>query len=196
VTIDCGSRGGSRRPLIAACIAFVLILAACGGGSSVQTNVTPVTASPVATATAITGQSLERPRVEPTTPSPQTAAEILASLQAAGLPIDATIVFDASTDANQLLGRPGQYTGKASFHDSRLAAPSTSLTIDSGGSIETFASTADAQRRYDYIVGLGQASSLLVEYDYLKGTALLRIAHALTPDQANAYSTAFTQIVG
>lgn len=49
-----------------------------------------------------------------------TADQVVDGLRAAGLPIGEVQVFDASNDPNSQLGRPGQYTSKASFADTRI----------------------------------------------------------------------------
>jgi hypothetical protein len=48
--------------------------------------------------------------------------------------------YTDATDPNHLLGRPGQYTSKVNFVDSRLAPPSNPALIDvnDGGSVEAF----------------------------------------------------------
>ena len=45
---------------------------------------------------------------------------IVDALSASDLPITNLEVFDAETDPNSLLGRPGQYTVKVSWEDGRL----------------------------------------------------------------------------
>jgi integrase len=44
-------------------------------------------------------------------------AEVIAGLKREGMPIGATRFYTPSSDPNHLLGRPGQYTGKANFKD-------------------------------------------------------------------------------
>ncbi len=66
----------------------------------------------------------------------------------------------------------------------------TPESLDDGGSVEVFANAADAQARSTYIDSLGKASPLFVEYDYLAGTALVRLSHVLTPDQGSGYKQA------
>jgi hypothetical protein len=98
--------------------------------------------------------------------------------------------YTAESDDNHLLGRPGQYVSKANFHDSRLEK-SGEFDIDGGGSIETFASSDDAQKRYDYVHAITTSSPLFAEYEYPNGLVLLRLSHVLTPKQAKAYKSAF-----
>src|SRR5665647_137930 len=63
-----------------------------------------------------------------------TAAEVLDGLKSAGLPIGNAVEYTAETDTNKLLGRPGQYTGKANFEDTRIDEDTQSLN----DSIEVF----------------------------------------------------------
>lgn len=114
------------------------------------------------------------------------------------MPIDQTVTYDASTDVNSLLGRPGQYTAKASFHDSRLdeASDPKELGVDDGGSIETFASQDDAQRRYDYVDRITKGAAIFAEYHYLEDGVFLRLSKSLTPDQAAEYEIALKAMLG
>lgn len=122
------------------------------------------------------------------------AAGIAARLKAAGLPIGTVTVYTAATDPNHLLGRPGGYTSKVAFVDTRTSATgakdSTPGSIDLGGSVEVFADSADAKARFDYGQKVEKAMPMLTEYDYLSGPVLLRVSKVLTPDQAAAYKKA------
>lgn len=119
---------------------------------------------------------------------PKPSAEhVIKQLQAAGVPIDASQELTATNDPNKLLGRPGQYTGKAFFHDTRLPAEKNSLhpelmDSDSGGSVEVFASEADAKRRAEYVRSITQGNALFAEYSYLHGTVFIRVTKKLTPE--------------
>jgi hypothetical protein len=116
--------------------------------------------------------------------------QVIAALKSAGLPIGGVRSYTASTDPNKLLGRPGQYTGKANFRDRRLA-PTKDFDTTSGGSVETFENRDDAKRRYDYVSAITKGSPLFAEYDYLEGNTFLRLSHELTPAQAKVYEEAF-----
>lgn len=126
-------------------------------------------------------------------PKPPTTDDVLARLTAAHLPVDATTVFTAETDSNHLLGRPGQYIAKVSWHDSRVAAPvdPKSLGVSDGGGVEIFASSADRAPREEYLRRVSKAASIFVEYtDEVGAFTLLRQSHDLTPDQAAEYRKA------
>lgn len=150
-----------RRAAIAvAALAAILVLAACGGGDD-------------------DGGS-----------NPTSAEDVVLELRAAGLPIGEYVVYDEQTDPNDLLGRPGQYTGKANFHDERLEFDED-FDTSSGGAVEVFADREDAQVRKDYVDAISQAGPMFVQYSYLQGTVLLRVAGDITPTDAAAYESAF-----
>lgn len=124
---------------------------------------------------------------------PPDANAVVDKLSAAGLPVSDRMTYDASNDVNKILGRPGQYVGKTSFRDTRLTVESADFSMDDGGTLETFATAADAKRRFDYVDGISQ-SPLFAEYHWLRGTTLLRVSHRLTPDQAKEYEAAFMKV--
>ena len=119
--------------------------------------------------------------------------QVIGALRRAGLPIGRVRYYTAANDVNKLLGRPGQYIGKANFRDTRIR--STGFDVDDGGSVETFANKGDAARRYRYVDAVTNSSSLFVEYHYLEGTVFLRLSHELTPAQAKQYERAFRKAV-
>ena len=126
-----------------------------------------------------------------------TPKQAITKLRAAGLPIGAYRIYTASNDPNDLLGRPGQYVGKANFQDRRVPASARLGKFDTsaGGSIEVFASTEDAKRRYRYVRAVTQGmAGAYVEYDYLEGRGFLRLSAHLTPRQVRSYERAFLRI--
>lgn len=125
--------------------------------------------------------------------------QVIKQLQDAGVPIDASQELTAANDPSELLGRPGQYTGKAFFHDARLPAEKNSLhpeliDADSGGSVEVFASEADAKSRADYVRAVTESSGMFAEYSYLRGAVFIRVTAKLTPDQVAVYESAATSL--
>lgn len=118
-----------------------------------------------------------------------TAAEVVAELEDAGLPIEAVTVYDETTDPNELLGRPGQYTAKAAFRDGRLPddLDPTELVV---GDVETFDNRDALGNRADYLEGFADNAFLGGWYQYLAGHAILRVTFDLPPDQAAEYETA------
>lgn len=155
-------------------IMLMVLLVGCGGGGAASEASAPPASSP-----------------SPSVEKPLTAEAVVAALQAAGLPIGEVKVYTADSDPNALLGRPGQYAGKAAFHDSRIddtAAPA--FDVQRGGSVEFFGSAGDARQRADYIATVTQGIAPLLEYDYQHGKILLRLSHQLTPEQAAEYEAA------
>ena len=165
----------ARRALVV--LAGLVSLLACGGsqGASSSSNPSP---SP--------------------SPSPVllTAAQVVTKLQAGGMPVGQITVFTAASDQNNLLGRPHQYTGKATWVDTSLAAPFDPTDIDAGGSVEVFALVGDLQTRSQYIANIAKVP-LFAEYDYIStaGLVLLRLSGKLTPDQAQKYVTVVKQFL-
>lgn len=155
----------------AAVLAALLTLAACSSSAPPSPAGPAVTAAPAATAV--------------------TAASTLTRLQHAGLPVKQAAVYRAADDPNHLLGRPGGYTSKVAFVDTRLTDPGGQPgDVVNGGGIEVFASTGDATARDKYVSGIAKSVAFLSEYDYQSGRVLLRLSHLLTPTQAAAYQHA------
>lgn len=169
------------RATIMFLLAGVFLLAGCGTGSSSVA----VAAQPTATST-------------PSTPHlGKSADQILAELKAKGLPIGDTFTYTAANDPNNLLGRPGQYISKDNFKDTRISSSDTGvdISVGDGGAVETFANTADAQKRFAYLQSISTSgNAMFAEYEYLDGVTILRISSQLTPDQAKEYQTALKSI--
>jgi hypothetical protein len=98
------------------------------------------------------------------------------------------VAYTATTDPNHLLGRQGEYTSKVNW-----GSDGTDQTAATGGSIEVFADAADAQARLQYLQAFKPPFG--DGYDYLTGTALLRLAAGYTPTQAATLKAAFTGAV-
>ena len=62
-----------------------------------------------------------------------------------------------------------------------------------GGGIDAFPTAASARARYEYLKGFQPPFG--DGYDFLSGTAILRLSQYLTPAQARAYRTAFAAAV-
>ena len=169
--------------------AFLLtLLAACGGTSTTTGSSSSPTQPPAVTS------------LPTATPTPQaahagkSADQIVKELQAHGLPVGAITVYTDKNDPNNLLGRPGQYISKASFKDTRIGNV-VDFGVSTGGSVEVFASTTDAQYRFTYLQALSTSGNpLFAEYEYLDGVAILRVSSQLTPGEAKAYETAFKAV--
>lgn len=103
-------------------------------------------------------------------------------------------VYTASTDPNDLLGRPGGYASKSDFTDDR-AKPDLDDEVQKGGSVEVYDDPAEAEERGKYIADtLGKMKIFGTEYHYLKGGILLRVSGELTPGQAAEYEAALNKL--
>jgi hypothetical protein len=130
----------------AALLAFVCPLAGCGSGTKSDTGAKSDTTRPVQF-----GDILD-------------AGSLVGLFQANGLPVGKYQVYNASTDPNSLLGRPGLYTSKSNFTDTRIDqsgfAGEKTIDTEQGGSVEVFASEGDAKQRADYVRSITRGSSL------------------------------------
>ncbi|MGW7612554.1 hypothetical protein ACWGKW_35950 [Streptomyces sp. NPDC054766] len=99
----------------------------------------------------------------------------------------------AENDPNHLLGRPGEYTSKVTFSDSWVQASQVTGAdpgvVERGGAVEAFADASDARARAEYIRGIAKSSPAFTEYDYVHGSALVRVSRYLTPKQAARYES-------
>jgi hypothetical protein len=133
------------------------------------------------------------PTARSTSAAPPSTDAVIAHLKKAGVPIGEVQTYDASTDGNHLLGRPGQYIAKASWHDSRLDADAD-FNVPGGGTVEVFDSATALQMRQQYVEALTQGNALLAQYIYGSGLALIRVSSLLTPDQAKQYQQALMSL--
>jgi hypothetical protein len=120
-----------------------------------------------------------------------TAEELVLALASNGLPIGERVAWTADTDPNHLLGRPGFYDSKASWHDLRLPVLGQwDGKVDDGGSLEVFSDLQAAVWRADALRYNGLVEPSLAEYDMLVCNAVLRLSRRLTPPQAWQYAVA------
>jgi hypothetical protein len=121
-----------------------------------------------------------------------TAQQVVAQLAQRVPTVKPGVVYTAATDPNHLLGRPGQYTSKATFTDSRITpgfldGPNS---VGRGGSVEAFPDEQAAQNRSKYLQAVAASFPAAVEYDYTSGPVLVRVGKILTPAQASEYQKA------
>jgi hypothetical protein len=163
-----------------ACLLPGLMLA---GGCAKETQMAPEESKTIPAETAT------EPEAEPeSTSGPLTSDEIVAAFKAAGLAIGKVEIYDAENDPNELLDRPGQYTAKFNFADTRLEQLGEDVT---GGSIESFENEKDMQNRIDYVKSITESTPMFAEYQYTNGLMFLRLDKGLTPDQASEYDEVF-----
>jgi hypothetical protein len=111
------------------------------------------------------------------------------SLGGSGLPVEALVIYTPETDPNHLLGRPGQYTGKISWHDVRAGDMDTT---DLESTVEFYPTLASLQSRATYLQKLSDASATIFGQYLLEDDSRLLLMHlpfALTPDQVAEYQT-------
>lgn len=177
----------NRATHAAAAVATVILLAGCSTVSS-----TPK-AAPGGPASASSQASAPAP-----SKAAADAAGAFATISAAVPTAKLGGTVTAESDPNHLLGRPHQYTSKITFTDSRIPTTDTDgLKADDlqrGGSIETFATPADAKTRHDYIQAATSTIPALTEYGYLHGTTLIRVSRLLAPAQAGDYEKAAAKL--
>jgi hypothetical protein len=117
----------------------------------------------------------------------RTAEQIVVAFKQAGLPIVGYTVYTADIDEAHLLGRPGQYTSKASFSDRRLVGDGGERTgLDTGGVVEVFASAPNAVRRAARLAGSGPL--------YRHGAVLLRLDPRLSSQAAARYQAVLDRL--
>ena len=124
---------------------------------------------------------------------PPEAAEVVEELRDEGLPVSESETYTAENDPNELLGRPAQYVGKATFMDTRLPPDELvgeGFDVANGGSVESFDNEDDAIARQEYLNAVTQSVPAFAEYTYRQGTVVLRLSGRLTPDQAAEYEEA------
>jgi len=93
------------------------------------------------------------------------------------------VEYTFATDPNHMLGRPGGYLSKASFHDQRIHDD-----YSGDGSVEVFSDKQGAQRRAECVRGFTEGNpALFGEYNWVLGNVFLRVPKELTPEQARAY---------
>src|SRR5256885_634879 len=124
----------------------LFVLAACGGKGA---------GTGAASSTPSSSKSPTLATASPTARTGATTADITGRLKAAGLPMANIVIYTAETDTNHLLGRPGQYTGKANWNDTR--DPDTTDTY----SVELFATTDDLSRREQYVKAINPGMEAL-----------------------------------
>lgn len=138
--------------------------------------------------------SVEESTAEAESDTQITAEEAIIALQEKITDITSVVVYDEETDPNGLLGRVGEYIGKADFYDSRLESETTEA-----GTIEVFSSESDCDDRYEYLSQFADSSLGILglnQYVYKYDLAVFRVSYDLTPSQAEEYKEAMDEIMG
>lgn len=163
--------------------ALAVLVAGCSASSGPASSTTP---PPPASASA---------------PAVSAVAKVITGkLRAAGLDVTNVTVYTETSDPNHLMGRQGGYTSKTAWVDpGAVKAGAGSPSGDPGGTeygggIEVFPTVATAKARLEELKGF--TPPLGDGYDYLTGTAILRLSNYLTPAQARRYDAAFGEAAG
>lgn len=122
---------------------------------------------------------------------PPEVDDVIDAIVTEGIDLLDWTIFDAESDPNHLLGRPGQYVAKASFWDSRIGDPERD---DASGTIEIFRAERDLLRRMRYVEEIGQRMPMLLQYQFRKGLILVRLDKRFTPAQAREYEQVLKSI--
>ncbi|MBX6390187.1 MAG: PGRS family protein [Frankia sp.] len=127
-----------------------------------------------------------------------TAEQVAIQLASLGLPLQTTIVFDAATDPNHLLGQPNGYSSKIAFVDARTGINPATVTapdpVEQGGSIEVFQDPAGASRRAQELRATSGQSQLLQEFTFQRADVVLRLSRYFTEADARAYEQALNAL--
>lgn len=171
----------NRRTVAALFISGGLLLGGCGAAESESPSTDQ---APVESSTAgAPPQSQEAVEAA-------TAMDVAKQLEGEIPTITAVTEVTEDNDANNLIGRPGQYVSAAWITDK--AGVSKETGIDGGAVVEVFATPENAQTRSEYIQSvLTEGGGVLgTEYHYLKDSRLLRVSGNLKPSSAKTYESA------
>ncbi|SEG27280.1 hypothetical protein SAMN05216223_104136 [Actinacidiphila yanglinensis] len=122
------------------------------------------------------------------------AEQVASTLEESVSTMTTTVVYTAATDPDHLLGKAKGYLSKVAFSDSRVQPADVEGTksdaIVRGGSVETFATVAQAHARAKSIEAGAQGSASAGEYHYYLGNSLIRVSQVLTTAEAEDYALA------
>ncbi len=119
-----------------------------------------------------------------------TGEEVLERFMLFELPVGETIIYDEESCPNNLLGRPGQYVGKADWEDTRVEQFGDSLT---GGTIEIFEDEATLAKRKEYLEPFLE-EAMFLQYMFIYKNVIVRVDKELTPSQAEEYKDALESL--
>ncbi len=119
-----------------------------------------------------------------------TAEEVIDRFVLFEIPVGETIIYDEETCPNDLLGRPGQYIGKADWEDTRVDQYGDSLT---GGTIEVFEDEATLIKRKEYLEPFLE-EAMFLQYMFIHKNVIIRVDKELTPSQADEYKDALESL--
>ena len=175
------------RRLILTISLFALVSAIAACGSTTKGGSAPASAASLVSSS-------------PTPRAALSAQAVILKLKAEVPSISISVVYTATTDPNFELGRPGGYTSKAAFVDSRInpstVSDSSLGSVALGGGVEVFPSNTEAMQRAHYIQSVTAGSPVLTEYDYVAGGVVLRLSSSYTPAQAQQFANSLSSVTG
>lgn len=176
-------------------IALIASLALAGCSSSTSPQASPAAAaanSPAVPAAA-----------PPAAAAPFDAKAVTGKLAKTVPTVKLTVTYDATTDPNGKLGRQHQYQSKTAFDDTRVSSSPKAAddavqgrrdSISYGGTVEVFATDADAETWATYVDKAQQALGPMATPDYIyrHGSVVVRVSHLLSAAQAGDYDKALS----
>ncbi|BBA98151.1 hypothetical protein RVR_4226 [Actinacidiphila reveromycinica] len=122
------------------------------------------------------------------------AEEVASTLERSVSTMTTTVVYTAASDPDHLLGTAHGYLSKVAFSDSRVQPADVegarAGAVVRGGSVETFATPAQAHARARSIESGAEGTVSAGEYHYYVGGSLIRVSQVLTSAQAEDYQLA------
>lgn len=171
-----------RRASTAAACA-VVVIAWCTGCAPDNGS-----AKPPSSTSAQSSTTTSQPTTS-TTPSSADVQSLADDLRQQVPDIVDVLVYDETTDPNNLLGRPTGYLAAASLADRRASGAEG---IGRGAVLEVWPTARSAEMRADYIHALQDGNPALgAEYHHLRGEVLLRVSGELPPSADDEYAQAF-----
>ena len=119
-----------------------------------------------------------------------TAEDVINRFKILNIPIGKVIAYNEESCPNDLLGRPGQYIGKADWEDTRVEQFGDSLT---GGTIEVFDNQDALIKRKEYLEPFLE-EAMFLQYLFVHKNVIVRIDKELTPSQADEYKDALESL--
>jgi hypothetical protein len=159
--------------------AAVLALTGCGGNTTPASGPSTNTSTTVATTAAST------------TPLGADAATARAKKIEALVPsVVRVVTITKDNDPNPIFGQPGSYVSAAVIYEKINTC--TTLVVACGAKVEVYKSAADATARTTYLLGMKKSGAIVGgEYDYVRGTEVLRVFGGVVPSLAEKYRVAF-----
>ncbi|MEU8026256.1 hypothetical protein [Micromonospora haikouensis] len=176
----------TRTSLTALLAAVAFGLAGCGGD---EPSAGPPAPGPAG--------AFSASAAAPTPAAPLDAKGVLDKLSAADIGITKGAVQDEDSDPNNLLGRPGGYTSRASADLPGGAKEGDKHSIDRGIVIEVFPTKGDADRRSAFIQDSLKSMPILgTEYHYRAGggAVLVRVTGKVKPSAAKKVEQAVADL--